>query len=342
MMEFQKPKKLEPGMTVAVVAPASGLTSDDKIDAGLAKLESLGYKVKPGKYLHERLGFLASSDRNRLEDLHNAFSDSSVDAILCMRGGYSTMRLLDSLDYEMISRNPKIFSGFSDITALNLAFLQRSKLVNFNGMMLCSTLGAANPSQYTMDSFFRMMSTTDKGVGSLWQGHPEGEPFTVAVRAGKASGRLVGGNLSLVASTIGTPYEIETKGRIVFLEDVDEPPYRIDRMLTQLLLARKLYDAAAVVFGRNVPDSESAETEKELGRDGIQKVAAGPFPKTAERTWYPVIDHVIADRLRPLGIPVMSWAPFGHIDDYATLPLGVLATVDVDSGEFTVDEPAVV
>lgn len=340
---YTKPKALQPGMTVAVVAPASGLMSDEKIDAGLAKLAALGYGVKPGKYLHERLGFLASSDANRLEDLHAAFADPKVDAILCMRGGYSTMRLLEGLDFDLIRKNPKIFCGFSDITALNLAFLKHANLVNFNGMMLCSTLGAATPSQYTMDSFFRMMSTTaGDGVGSLWAGHPEAERFAVTVRGGRASGQLVGGNLSLVASLIGTAYEIETAGRVVFLEDVDEAPYKFDRMLMQLLLAGKLRDAAAIVIGRNVADADSAVTEAEMGRDGIRDAATRPFPATSERTWYPILDQVIADRLGDLGIPVMSWAPFGHIDDYATLPLGVRVSVDADSGEFSVDEPAVV
>ncbi len=340
-MIYQKPKALQPGMCVSVIAPASGLMSDERLDLGIERLKAQGFRVKEGAHLRERLGFLASTDKNRLSDLLNAFADPEVDAIMCMRGGYGTMRLLDSIDYDLIRSNPKVFVGFSDITALHLAFLKCVNLVSFNGLMLTTTLGAAEPSAYTIERFMSIVGSPDQALGSVWGDHPDGKRLTVPVTSGKASGILTGGNLSLVAATIGTPYEIETKGRIVFLEDVDETPYKFDRMLTQMMLSRKLYDAAAIVFGRNVPDRESEITEKELGYEGIKASVEKCFPKTAERSWYPIIDQVIADRLRPLGIPVIIGLPFGHIDHYATLPIGCNATIDVDSGKFTIDEPAV-
>ncbi len=341
MTEYRKPKALLPGMCVGVIAPASGLPSDEKIDLGLERLQKLGFKVKPAAHLRERQGFLAASDKSRLEDLHKAFDDPEVDAIMCMRGGYGTMRLLDDIDYQMIKNNPKVFVGFSDITALNLAFLRCAGLVSFNGIMLTTTLGAKELSEYSIERFMTIVGMPNKALGSVWGNMPQEERRIVPIRSGKASGILTGGNLSLLSATIGTPYEIETKGRIVFIEEVDEPPYRFDRMLTQMMLARKLYDAAAIVIGRNVPDDDSRKLEESLGYEGIKETAQQGFPKDPERTWEPILDQVIANRLRPLGIPVISGMPFGHIDDYATLPLGVEATVDVDSGEFTINEPAV-
>lgn len=331
-----KPPRLRTGATIGLVAPASAADLS-KIDRGIENLKRLGFRVKEGRHIRKRLGYLAATDPERLADFHAMFADPKVDIVMCVRGGYGSPRLAPFIDYDLISRNPKVFTGFSDITFLHLAILKMCDLVTFNGPMGAATFGAPKLSRYTVDSFVRTVGNR-RAAGSVWQGHRD-RKFRV-VRPGRASGVITGGNLSLVAASIGTQFEIETKRRIVFLEDVDEKPYRIDRMLTQLLLAGKLFDAAAIVFGRNVPDEETAKIEQRLARRGLPHVATPP-PTKANREFEQVIDQVIADRLRPLGIPVMIGLPFGHIDDYTTIPLGVRASMDTRTGDLTIDEPAV-
>lgn len=332
-----KPRRLEPGMTVGVIAPASGVKEEAQVDAAVAGLEEFSLHARLGRSVRKRRGFIAATPAERLADLHAAFADKKVDAVMCLRGGYGTMHLLDAIDYGLVRRNPKIFTGFSDVTALHLAFLRKCRLVTFNGPMASTTFSKRPPSDFSVASFLRTVSEPVP-AGSLWQGHAD-RRFRV-VRPGRAEGALTGGNLTLVAATVGTPYEIETRGRIVFLEEVDEKPYRVDRYLTQLLLAGKLSDAAAVVFGRNVADSESAESERQRLGDHPPRRAAAP-PRSVPRDFEQIIDEVIAERLAPLGIPVMIGLPFGHIDDYATLPVGCRAGVDTSRGDLVIEEAAV-
>ena len=331
-----KPRRLREGSTIGLISPASA-ADPQKIDAGIANLEKRGFRVKEGRSTRTRQGYLAAPDAARLRDLHAMFADPEVDAIMCIRGGYGTGRLLPFIDYELIRENPKILIGFSDITFLELAILKMTGLVTFNGPMLGSAFSQAKPRSFTLDGFMRTLAQP-KPAGSVWQGHKD-RKYRV-VRPGKASGRLTGGNLSLVAASVGTPYEIDTKDRIVFLEDIDEKPYRFDRMLGQLIMAGKLVDASAIVFGRNVPDEESAKLEQKLARRGLPKMTTAP-PTKVPREYEQVADEVITDWLKPLGVPVMIGLPFGHIDDYATLPLGVRASMDTRTGELTIDEAAV-
>jgi muramoyltetrapeptide carboxypeptidase len=332
-----KPHRLEPGMTVGVIAPASGVKEEEQIDAAVAGLEEFSLRVRLGRSVRKRRGYISATPAERLADLHAAFSDKKVDAVMCLRGGYGAMHLLDAIDYGLVRRNPKIFTGFSDITALHLAFLRKCRLVTFNGPMASTTFSKRPPSDFTVASFLRTVSEPVP-AGSVWQGHTD-RRFRV-VRPGRAEGVLTGGNLTLVAATVGTPYEIETRGRIVFLEEVDEKPYRVDRYLTQLLLAGKLRDAAAIVFGRNVPDAESADNERRRLGDHPPRRATAP-PRSVPRDFEQIIDEVIAERLAPLGIPVMIGLPFGHIDDYATLPVGCRASVDTTRGDLIIEEAAV-
>ncbi|MCX7719147.1 MAG: LD-carboxypeptidase [Candidatus Sumerlaeaceae bacterium] len=332
-----KPRRLKPGMTVGVIAPASGVKDETQVDAAVAGLEEFGLRVRLGRSVRKRRGFVSATPAERLADLHAAFADKTVDAVMCLRGGYGTMHLLDAIDYDLVRRNPKIFTGFSDITALHLAFLRKCRLVTFNGPMASTTFSKHPPSAFSVASFLRTVSEPVP-AGSVWQGHAD-RKFRI-VRPGRAEGPLTGGNLTLVAATVGTPYEIETRGRIVFLEEVDEKPYRVDRYLTQLLLAGKLRDAAAVVFGRNVADSESAENERRRLGDRPPRRAMPP-PRRVPRDFEQIIDEVIAERLAPLGIPVMIGLPFGHIEDYATLPMGCRASVDAARGDLVVEEAAV-
>ncbi len=337
-MALIRPRHIAPGATIGIISPASSVKDPAQVDKAVANLEALGFRVKEGRAVRGRHGYLAATAADRQRDLHAMFADRRVDAIMCVRGGYGTMHLLDGMDFALIRRNPKVFVGFSDVTALNLAFLRRASLVSFNGPMAVSTFGKDAPSRFGRDSFLRTV-TLPVPAGSVWTGHAD-RSYRV-VRPGAATGRLTGGNLSLVAATIGTPFEIETRGRIVFLEEVDEKPYRVDRMLTQLLLAGKLRDAAAVVFGRNVPDAETLPLEeKQLA--GLKPGARVRPPARAQaRDFEQTTDDVIAERLAPLGVPVMIGLPFGHIDDYCTLPLGIRAAMDTRTGELEIREAAV-
>lgn len=324
-------------MTIGLISPASAAKDTAQIDAGIAALRGMGYRVKEGRATRSKLGYLAATDAARLADLNGMLRDPKVDAIMCIRGGYGVMRILHAIDYAQAKRKPKIIIGFSDITALHLAFWKKCAMVTFNGPMALSAFAKNPPRPFTVNGFTRTLGTA-KPAGSVWQGL-SGRDYSV-VRPGAASGRLVGGNLSLVASTIGTPYEIDTRGKLVFLEEVDEKPYRIDRMLMQLLLAGKLRNATGIIFGRNVPDDESAKLELERLRAGKPKKCPA-MPRKAPREFEPIADDVIADLLAPLGIPVMIGAPFGHIDEYATIPIGVKASMDTRTGEFSIDEAAV-
>jgi muramoyltetrapeptide carboxypeptidase len=332
-----KPPRLEPGMTIGLVSPASAARDVRLIDKGTQTLEKLGFKVTEGRHTRKRLGYLAAHDKARVADLNAMLSDPHVDAIMCIRGGYGCMRILPYLDYAQVQKTPKAIIGYSDITALHLALWRKCRLVTFNGPMLLSAFAKDNISQYTVESMMRVLGSP-KPAGSIWQGLRE-RSYRV-VRAGRATGQLIGGNLSLVAALVGTPYALEPKGAIVYLEEVDEKPYRIDRMLTQLILSGSLEGAVGIVFGRNVADDETAKLEAQRFQKGIPRKAEG-FPNQPTVEYEQIIDDVIADRLKPLGIPVMIGLPFGHIDEYATLPLGIRATMDTRSGDLVLEEAAV-
>ncbi|MGB9692604.1 MAG: S66 peptidase family protein [Candidatus Sumerlaeaceae bacterium] len=332
-----KPHKLERGMTIGLVAPASAARDIQAIDKGIENLKRLGFAVYEGRYTRTRLGYLAAQDKDRLADFNAMLRAPKVDAIMCIRGGYGAMRLLEGIDYKAARKNPKPILGYSDITALHLAFWRRCRLVTFHGPMLLSAFAKEEVRPFTVESMMRTVMSA-LPPGSVWQGAPD-HRYRV-VRDGRARGRLVGGNLCLVTALLGTPFEIDTRGAIVYLEDVDEKPYRIDRMLTQLLLAGKLRDAAGIVFGRNVPDNDTAQIETQRFAQGVARKVEG-FPRKPSRDYEQIIDDVIADRLRPLGIPVMIGAPFGHIDDYTTIPFGVMGSLDTRKGELIIEEAAV-
>ena len=305
-----KPKRLCPGDTIGVIAPAS--PGDlELFRAGIRWLEEQGFRVELGKTVEQTLGYLAGTDADRAVDINGMFASPTINGIFCLRGGYGTMRLLDLLDYELIRNNPKIFVGYSDITALHLSIGQRTGLVTFHGPMVASDMGKGL-SEYTGDSFFRAI-TIAKPLGTVTN-PPEILP-PVFIAPGKAQGYLIGGNLSLIVSTLGTPYEIDTCGKILCLEEVGEAPYRIDRMLTQLLLAGKLQDAAGIVVavcqGCDMDDPPSL-----------------------------TLEEVLRDRLGDLHKPVLYNLHFGHTGEKATLPLGVMAVLDSEIGGLEVIESA--
>lgn len=300
-----KPKPLSPGARVALIAPA-GPVPPERYGPAVRAVEELGLHPVVYESCRRRHGYFAGCDDLRVDDLNEAFADPEIDGILCIRGGYGAQRLLNRIDYEAIRRNPKFFAGYSDITALHIAMNQNCGLVTYHTPMPSTEL-YSGPDDYTMDSLKRVLF-----------GEPLGElknPAKLPVKTlvgGSAKGILTGGNLSLVASSLGTPYEIDTKDKILFLEDVDEEPYRIDRMLMQLKAAGKFRDCAGILLGywtNCVPE----HSEKSL-------------------TLQQVLDELIAPEHKPA---LMNLA-CGHSLPTLSLPLGCEIEMNSISGKITV------
>ena len=317
-----KPKRLKNGDTIGLIAPSSNVWENDEITFATEILESFGFKVKHGKYLFQRYGYLAGQDKERAWDVNNMFSDSNVDGIFCLRGGYGAPRILPFLDYDMIAKNPKVFIGYSDITALLNAINTRTGLITFHG-----PIARQNYSDYTLEQFkkilFNPTAPTELATPPLFEAR-EGlveqdnrlRVISKGSGSGKVTGKLIGGNLSLMVKLVGTPYEPNYKGKILFLEDVEEAPYRIDGMLTHLWLAGRLQQLAGIVFGK-CSDCEASS------------------PPSLS------LEQVFNDRLSNLGIPVLSGVMIGHIEDIATIPVGAMATLDINKKRLILTEPAV-
>ena len=313
-----RPRALKPGDTVGLITPATYVSDPDRLALAARTMKYFDLRMKLGKNVGKRLGYLGGTIEERLEDLHEMFRDPEVKAVLPIRGGYGSAHLLDRIDYGLIRKNPKIFLGYSDITALHLAIRRKTGLVTFHGPMVL-----ADFTEFTQ-TWFRRALFDPQPLGAL-TAPPDSNRLRPAhalraIRPGKARGRLTGGNLTLVCSTLGTPFEIDTRGSILFLEDVDEQPYSIDRMLTQLRLAGKLEAAAGIVFGE-CHDCRPRE-----------------FQPAFESTLS--LGEVLDDILGRLDLPVLSGLTIGHTGDQFTLPLGVLASLDADKGELVIEEAA--
>lgn len=312
------PNRLQPGDAVALVAPASAPPDPKAIDRSLAALEKMGFNPRPMPHVRRRWGFLAGDDRSRASDLMRAFADRSVKGIICVRGGYGTGRLLDRLDYAVIGRNPKVFIGYSDITCLHSAFLVKANLVSFHGPMMNSDFIKPRVPAFTRQGFLRTVMNPAP-PGSIWQGHKQRRP--TILRRGRATGELVGGNITLLCSLLATPYLPPFKGRILFIEDLDEEPYRYDRLLTQLVNAGLLQQVAGIAVGVNA------------GCEDPKAKRAKEYRQTLE--------DVLRERLRTLKVPVVMNLPFGHIRHNATLPVGGRVTLDADQGDLQIIASAV-
>ncbi|MEO8349783.1 MAG: LD-carboxypeptidase [Acidobacteriota bacterium] len=313
-----KPRALKPGDTVGLVAPASYTFDLWRLDDAAARVEALGLKPKFGKYVKGRRGFLSGTDEERVADLHEMFADRSVAGIFSLQGGYGTPRLLDRLDYDLIRRNPKILLGYSDITGLHLAISKKTGLVTFHGPNM---LGSLPPR--TLESLKKALFVAEP-IGEVTNPE-ESDPLNVefplrTVVPGVARGRLVGGNLTLIAHTMGTPYEIDTKDRILLLEDTGEAPYRIDRMLVQLRLAGKLQAAAGIVFG-SCTDCGPSRSSFEISLS---------------------LSDVLQELLGSLGKPVLAGILFGHTKEKAIIPIGVEAELDAGAKRLAIVEAATV
>lgn len=315
-----RPKRLQPGDTLGIISPASAPPDPKNIDRSVTVLEQLGFKVKLAPNVRKRRGFLAGSDRERADDLMRMFADRRVKAILCVRGGYGTARLLPLLDYRAIRNNAKIFVGYSDITSLHCAFLTKANLISFHGPMLNSDFVHKDMPQFTRQSFLRTLTSCDTGTRqSIADGYRR---KTVKVlRRGVARGQLIGGNLTLLCTTIGTPWQPPFRDGILFFEDLSEQPYRFDRMLTYLLNCGLLQQVAGIAIGINHDCDD-------------------PKAKHA-REYRQTLEDVFRERLLPLKVPVVMGLPFGHVAHNATLPVGARAMLDANKGELLLTEPAV-
>jgi muramoyltetrapeptide carboxypeptidase len=288
---MRRPLALEPGCRVALVAPAGPLRGEEDLRRAEENTRRLGWHPVPGQYVLARRGYLAGTDDERLADFNAASRDPTIDAVWCLRGGYGTMRLLEGVDYDAWVRAPKPLIGYSDITALHTAIGARAELVTYHGPTARSSL-----TDFSRSSLERALRGEDScGVA----------PDARALVSGRARGRLVAGNLAMLAALAGTPYAPDYAAAILVVEDVGEPVYRLDRMFAQLRLSGALERCAAIVFGAftGIPADDPAGG----------------------------VDALLEEVARTLDVPCIAGAPVGHIDDQWTLPLGALAELDADA-----------
>jgi muramoyltetrapeptide carboxypeptidase len=310
----RKPLRLRPGDTVGLIEPA-GFT-EDRFDFAevLATIRAMGLVPKPAPHVTKRYGYLAGTDKDRAADVNAMYADDEVRAIFAVRGGWGCARMLPFLDFDAIRANPKLLVGMSDITALHLAFAAKGAGPTIHGP------NAANSwTSLAWDSFRRL---TFAGEMPTWR-NPDGREDRLAQRAairtfrpGQASGRLLGGNLTVLSALVGTPYMPDFTGAILFLEDTGEAEYRIDRMLTHLGLAGILGKLAGVVFGQCTRCS-------------------GPNPAGF------TLSEVLDQHLAPLGVPAFQGALIGHIANQFSIPVGVRAEIDAAAGTIRMLEPVV-
>ncbi|CCB92107.1 putative murein peptide carboxypeptidase [Waddlia chondrophila 2032/99] len=305
------PPKLKQGDTIAIIAPAScPEENQDTVARGIKMLMQKGYKVKIAPNLMTRYGYLAGTDEERAQALMEAWIDPEVKAIWCWRGGFGCTRILDRIDFRVIRNNPKIFIGMSDITALHAAINKETGLITFLGPNLNSVFGKDWKSDhpYNEAELWKLITSDRLSPGgyliSMPNNYPAKDQNVMTLSPGIARGRLVGGTLSLVSSLVGTPWELDTSGKILVLEEVEEQPYRIDRMLSQLKLAGLLEQPAGVILC-SWRGCSGKRPDKSLS-----------------------LEHVFRDYFAHVRYPVLMGFPSGHVNDQATLPLNAMAELD--------------
>ena len=305
-----KPRRLSPGDTVTLVAPANATFNTVDLQIARESLEALGFRVNVGSHLLDRHGYLAGDDKARADDINKAFADRSVAAVHAIRGGWGSARLLPHLDFDTIRRNPKVVIGYSDVTALLLAIHARTGLITFHG-----PIGLGRWDSYSLDYYKRVLFNGEQVAYSNKQGLSDRNALTQVdfrtqtITPGKARGRLVGGNLTVMTTILGSPYLPDWENAILFTEDVHEDFYRIDRMLTQLKLAGVLGKIKGFVFG------------------GCSECGPGDGNFGAL-----TLEEIFADHVKPLGVPAWQGAMIGHGQPQWTLPVGALAEIDADAG----------
>ena len=313
-----KPKRLSPGDTIGVISPASPSENRSEVFRAKEYIEAMGYNVVIGKNVNKTRGITAASEEDRLDDIHEMFRRDDVDAVFVTQGGYGCAQLLRNLDFDLIKEHPKILTGFSDITALHLAINKVCDMVTFHAPGM-ARFNDEELTEYTKESFFRNLTSPDS-PGEIKKANPK--KWLVRINGGTCEAPVIGGNLTLICASLGTPWEIDTKGKILFFEDVEAEPWVMDHMLSHLRNAGKLDDAAGFVIG-------------ECTDCVPRKNDPGYFTDLS-------IEDVFEYYLKPLGKPVLYGLPMGHSDDLATLPLGVMTRLDADKKTFTVLESGVV
>ncbi len=312
-----KPPRLRPGDTIGLCCPAAPAYNRETVQVAIESLQALGFKTKLSTHFYDRYGYLAGSDAHRAADLNAHFADPAVHAVLAMHGGWGCARLLPLIDYDQIRRTPKILLGYSDITALLLAINAKTGLVTMHGPE-----GAATWNTFTVDWFRRVLLLGE--AVTLRNPIAPGDNLTqktdriTTLRPGTARGLLLGGNLTVLSHLVGTPYLPDWRGSILFLEDVHESVYRVDRMLMHLKLAGILEQVAGVVFGK------CTQCEPDSGGYGSL-----------------TLDEVLREYILPLNVPAFSGAMIGHIADKFTVPVGLMAEMDATTGTIRLLEPAV-
>ncbi|ASN04078.1 S66 peptidase family protein [Virgibacillus necropolis] len=290
------PQRLQIGDTIGVIAPA-GPPNIANLKRAIPVFQKMGLGVRLGTHINNVNGYLAGTDEERLSDLHNMFADPAIKAIIFARGGYGTARIAPNINYNLIQQNPKIMWGYSDITFLHTTIYQATGLVTFHGPMVASDVGKDNFHDLSLKQFEQLFEPATLVYSEI------ASKLTV-INHGIATAPIVGGNLSLLASTIGTPYEIDTKGKLLLIEDVDEVPYKIDGMLNQLKQAGKLANAAGILVG------DFANAEPKEGKHSL------------------TLEHVFYDYFSNLLIPIVSGFKIGHCQPHFAIPLGTTATID--------------
>ncbi len=308
------PKRLNPGDTIGLITP-SGPINKQQLDNAVSQLKSLGFNTYYEESVLDQYGYFAGKDADRASELNKMFGNEKVDAILCVRGGYGAIRILDMLDYDLIKNNPKIFMGYSDITAFLNAIYERTGLVTFHG-----PLGISPFNNFVWNSFENVVMNPKNHYKYPYQREPGTEGNTefdrYTINKGKATGKLVGGNISVLASMIGSGFEPDFEHKIVFLEEIEEKTYRVDKMLVHLLQATNLKKAAGIVFG--VFNECNINDEPRL-----------------------TLKQAVADLFSPLSIPISYGFPFGHIDTIITIPIGIEARFNATGNTLKLLEKAV-
>lgn len=313
-MKIIKPKKLNRGDLIGVIAPSSPINNSEKINNAVKYFEAQGYPVLLGKSVFSERGYLAGDDDLRLNDFHSMFANKEVKAIICLRGGYGAIRFIDKINFKLIRSNPKIFVGFSDITTLQLAILEKAKLITFAGPMISTYFGLDENENFIEEQFWDMITSNKKKRRVV---NPNSEKYFV-LNKGRAEGRLIGGNLTSLIALSGSGFLPSFDNSILLLEEISEPPYKIDRMFNMLRRQNIIKKAKGIILGRFIDCYEQDSDKKTL-----------------------TLNEVILDYFANIRKPVIYNVNHGHVNNNITLPIGARCKINTTKGFFEILENVV-
>lgn len=312
-MKYIKPKRLRKGDVIGIISPASPVEDETLIEKGINYIEGLGYRVELGKNVGKVKGYLAGTDEARVEDIHQMFRDKNIAAIFCLRGGYGAFRILDKIDYQLIKMNPKIFVGFSEITSIQMALLTKANLVTFSGPMIISHF-SNDINNFTEENFWRLLTSKAKPEKIILSD----QQINSNVKINKALGRIIGGNLAVFTAMIGSGFLPTLNNNILLLEEISEPPYKIDRMLNQLRLHKVFNKLSGIILGNFIGCEEPDKKKSTLK-----------------------LEEVFEDYFNELKIPVIHSLSYGHLKNIMTLPMGINVNLNIKKGRIEFLENAV-